>query len=138
MSKQIINPSELARPIGFNHGILTTGGRMLFLAGQDASDPDGRIVEPGDIVAQYRQVLANLHAVVTAAGGVMTDIVKLNLYVTDLQAYRTNRKALGVLFRDYFGAYYPVMALFQVTSLFQEDALVEMEGYAVLGADDAV
>ena len=74
MSKQIINPSSLPEPRGFNHGLLTTGGSLLFLAGQDASDGDGQIVAPGDMVAQCRQVLHNLHAIVHEAGGQMGEL----------------------------------------------------------------
>lgn len=136
MRKEIINPTSLPTPRGFNHGLLTTGGRLLFLAGQDASDGDGRIVAAGDILGQCQQVLLNLHAVVHEAGGQMADIVKLNVYVTSRDAYLAQLKPLGKLFRDYFGGYYPAMALFEVTGLFQPDALIEMEGFAVLDAED--
>ena len=136
MSKQIITPASLPEPRGFNHGVLTTGGVLLFLAGQDASDGDGRIVAPGDIVAQCRQVLQNLHAVVHEAGGQMADIVKLNVFVTSRDAYVAQLKPLGKLFREYFGNYYPAMALFEVAGLFQPDAMIEMEGFAVLGAEE--
>src|SRR6185437_13510294 len=95
MGKEIINPPGLPEPRGFNHGLLTTGGRMLFLAGQDASDGEGRIVAPGDMLAQCQQVLHNLHAVVHEAGGVMSDIVKLNVYVTSRDAYLAQLKPLG-------------------------------------------
>jgi enamine deaminase RidA (YjgF/YER057c/UK114 family) len=135
MSKQIINPTSLPMPRGFNHGLLTTGGRLLFLAGQDASDGDGNIVAPGDMLAQCQQVLHNLHAVVHEAGGTMADIVKLNVFVTNRDAYVAQLKPLGKLFRDYFGGYYPAMALFEVKGLFQPDALIEMEGFAVLDAE---
>src|SRR5436305_9790706 len=83
MEKTIINPPHLARPRGFSHGVLTIGGRMLFLAGQTASDAEGRIVAPGDVVAQYEQVLHNLKAVVEAAGGSMQDVVKITIFVRD-------------------------------------------------------
>lgn len=136
MTKEIINPASLPTPRGFNHGILTTGGKLLFLAGQDASDGDGHIVAPGDIVAQCQQALHNLHAVVHEAGGQMTDIVKLNVYVTSRDTYVAQLKPLGKLFREYFGAYYPAMALFEVVGLFQPEALIEMEGFAVLGAEE--
>lgn len=132
MEKTLINPPELARPVGFNHGIVVQGGRLLFLAGQDASGADGAIVAPGDMLAQAAQVLTNLRAVVEAAGGQMHDIVKLNIYVTDRAAYTAQRKPLGGLFRAHFGAYYPAMALFEVRSLFQDQALIEMEGLAVI------
>lgn len=134
--KKIINPSSLAAPRGFNHGLLTSGGRLLFLAGQDASDGDGNIVAPGDVVAQCERVLNNLHAVVHEAGGQMADIVKLNVYVTSRDAYVAQLKPLGRLFREYFGGYYPAMALFEVRALFQPEALIEMEGFAVLGTEE--
>ena len=136
MSKDIINPATLSTPRGFNHGLLTTGGKLLFLAGQDASDGEGHIVAPGDMVAQCQQALHNLHAVVHEAGGQMTDIVKLNIYVTSRDTYVELLKPLGKLFRDYFGAYYPAMALFEVVGLFQPEAMIEMEGFAVLGAEE--
>jgi enamine deaminase RidA (YjgF/YER057c/UK114 family) len=132
MEKQLINPATLAPPRGFNHGILVTGGRLLFLAGQDAGDSQGRIVAPEDLVAQFEQVLRNLQAVVEAAGGTMPDIVKLNIFVKDRADYMAKLKPLGRVFRSYFGDYYPTMALFEVTGFFQEENLVEMEGFAVL------
>jgi enamine deaminase RidA (YjgF/YER057c/UK114 family) len=111
---------------------VTRGGRLLFLAGQDASGADGRIAAPGDLVAQCAQVLNNLHAVVGAAGGSMQDIVKLNVFVADRDAYRASLKPIGALFRQHFGAYFPTMALFEIARFFQEDALIEIEGLAVL------
>jgi enamine deaminase RidA (YjgF/YER057c/UK114 family) len=134
MNKKIINPPTLAPPKGFNHGILVTGGQLLFLAGQDASDVEGRIVAPGDLVAQLEQVLLNLKAVVEAAGGNMQDIVKLNIFVRDRADYVAKLKPLGKVFRAYFGDYYPTMALFEVSSLFQKEALIEVEGIAVVGS----
>jgi enamine deaminase RidA (YjgF/YER057c/UK114 family) len=133
MKKELINPPSLARPSGFNHGIAVTGGTLLFLAGQDASDATGEIVAPGDLLAQVEQVLRNLLAVVEAAGGVMQDIVKLNIFVADRDAYRAALKLVGEIFRRYFGVYYPAMALFEVSAFFQEHALVEMEGIAIIG-----
>ncbi len=135
MSKEIITPPSLPRPRGFNHGIVTTGGKLLFLAGQDASDGEGRIVAPGDVVAQFDQVLLNLHAVVHEAGGQMTDIVKLNIFVRDRDDYVAKAKPLGEVFRRYFGGYYPTLALFEIAALFQKEALIELEGMAVLGAE---
>lgn len=131
-ARQIINPPELIRPRGFSHGILVEGGRLLMLAGQDASDPEGRIAAPGELVAQYEQVIKNLKAVVEAAGGELQDIVKLNIYVTDCDAYRAQLKPLGDIYRTYFGRHYPAMALFEVKALFNPDAVIEMEGIAHL------
>ena len=133
MPKQIITPPSLPPPHGFNHGILTEGGRILWLAGQDASDANGNIIAPGDIVAQFEQVLCNLQAVVEAAGGTMQDIVKLNIYTTDRALYKANLKALGKVMKAFFGEVYPVIALFEVKGLYLEEALVELEGVAVIG-----
>ena len=132
MQKTIINPSTLPRPVGFNHGIVTTGGRLLFLAGQTASDKEGRIVAPGDIVAQYTQVLQNLQTVIEAASGTMHDIVKMTIFVSDRDNYRANLRALGKAHQAFFGAYYPATALLEISRFFQDDALIEIEGLAVL------
>lgn len=132
MQKEIINPAVLTPPRGYNHGIVTSGGRLLFLAGQDASGKDGRMVAPGNLVAQFEQVLSNLNAVVAEAGGKMQDIVKLNIFVRDRNEYLSQLRPLGQIFRKHFGNYYPAMALFEVTGFFQEEALVELEGFAVL------
>jgi enamine deaminase RidA (YjgF/YER057c/UK114 family) len=130
--REIINPPELAPPRGFNHGVVVEGGRLLMLAGQDASDAEGRIVAPGGLVAQYEQVVRNLKAVVEAAGGELRDVVKLNIYVTDRDEYRAQLKALGEIHRAYFGSHYPAMALFEVKGLFNPNAMIEMEGVAHL------
>ncbi|WP_255169254.1 RidA family protein [Natrononativus amylolyticus] len=138
MRKQIVTPEELAPPKGFNHGLTVENGELLFLAGQDASGPDGDIVAPGDLVSQFEQVMANLAAVVEEAGGSSADIVKLNVFVADRDAYRDNLEEIGEIFADYVEEY-PAMALFEVSGFFKEDALIEMEGFAVIdpaGPDD--
>jgi enamine deaminase RidA (YjgF/YER057c/UK114 family) len=132
MNKQLINPDSLAKPVGFNHGILVTGGKLLFLAGQTASDADGNIVAPGDLVGQYEQVLRNHQAVVEAAGGTMQNIVKLNIFVLDRDEYIAKLKPIGAVHRQFFGNYYPTMALLEIKRLFQDEALIEMEGMAVI------
>src|SRR2546427_793077 len=83
MDKTVINPPTLPRPRGFSHGILVTGGRLLFLAGQTGSNAEGQISAPGDLVAQYEQVLYNLKTVVEAAGGKMQDITQITIFVLE-------------------------------------------------------
>src|SRR2546425_4343547 len=136
MGKNIINPPTLARPTGFSHGILVTGERLLLLAGQTGSNTEGRITAPGDLVAQYEQVLRNLQIVVEAAGGKMQDITKINIFVRDRDDYLAHLKPLGKVHRSFFGAYYPATALFEISRFFQDEALIEIEGVAVLGADE--
>lgn len=135
MTKRIVTPPSLAQPRGFSHGVVTTGGRTLWLGGQDASDAQGRIVAPDDLIAQLDQALHNIHAVVHEAGGQMTDIVKLTIFVRDRDSYRAQLPKLGAVWKAHFGDYYPALALFEVTGFFQEGALIELEGMAVIDAD---
>ena len=132
VTRTIVNPASLPQPKGFNHGVATTGGRTLFLAGQTALDSEGKIVAPGDIVAQYRQVLGNLRAVVEEAGGTMQDIVKTTIFVSDRDGYKAHLKELGQVHIEFFGKYYPATALLEISRFFDDDALVEIEGIAVM------
>jgi enamine deaminase RidA (YjgF/YER057c/UK114 family) len=129
---EAVNPPGLAAPVGFAHGVASRGGRVLWLAGQNGMDADGRIVAPGDLVAQTDLALANILAVVRAAGGRPEDVVKLHLYVVDLASYRDQRRELGRVWRAHFGRHYPAMMLLGVTGFFEPDALVEVDGYAVI------
>lgn len=133
--KRLINPASLPPPRGYNNGVLVSGGQTLFIAGQDASGPDGRIVAPGDLTAQFEQVMRNLKAVAEQAGGAVTDIVKMTIFVASRRDYTARLKEIGRIFRAYFGGYYPAMALFEVSGFFQADALVEIEAIAVIGGD---
>lgn len=130
--KRTVNPPTLVEPRGYNHGILATGGRTLYLAGQTALDGEGKIVAPGSIVEQYRQVLNNLKAVVEAAGGEMRDIVSTTIYVRFMDDYKAHLKELGKVHKEYFGSYYPATALIGVARLFDDDALLEVTGIAVI------
>ncbi len=133
MDKTILNPPSLAKPSGYAHGIATEGGRLLFLAGQPALDAAGKIEAPGDLVGQFARAISNLQEVVQAAGGSLTDIVKLTIYVRDRDAYKANLKPLGTAWNSFFGHYYPAVTLVQVSNLFDDGALVEIDGIAVIG-----
>lgn len=132
MSNSLLNPASLAKPSGYTHGVLTTGARMLFLSGQPGMDGSGRVIAPGDLVAQFTQALSNLQTVVQAAGGSMTDIVKLTFYVTDKDAYKAQLKPIGVAYRSFFGNYYPASTLLEVKNLYDDNALIEIDGIAVI------
>ena len=133
VKRQVINPVSLAPPSGYSYGLVTDGGRLLQLAGPTGMDASGRIVHPGDLVGQFGQALANLLCVVEAAGGDGAAIVKLNIFVTDKRAYRNNLKGVGEKYRFLMGKHYPPMTLVEVKSLFDDAALIEIEGVAVLG-----
>jgi enamine deaminase RidA (YjgF/YER057c/UK114 family) len=130
--KSALNPAQLVKPIGYSHGYVTEGGRTVYLAGQVSFDSAGNILHAGDIVKQFGQALANLQIVMQEAGGAMTDIVKLNLFVKDKEDYRAHMKVIGAVYRSYFGKHFPAMTLVEVSSLFDDGALVEIEGIAVI------
>jgi enamine deaminase RidA (YjgF/YER057c/UK114 family) len=129
-----VRPRTLPKPKGFSYGMEVKHGRVVFVAGQVAADAAGAIVGRGDIVAQFRQTCANLQAVVTAAGGDMSDFVKLTIYVLDVADYKKNLKAIGDVYREYFGKHFPAMTLVGVRELFDATggALIEIEGFAAL------
>ena len=131
MNPHLINPASLAPPIGFSHAVAARG-QVLALAGQTGMDASGTITAPGDLVAQFAQALANFQTVVAAAGGQMTNVVKLTIFVTDVAGYRAQLKSLGDAYRAVFGRHYPAMTLVEVRRLFDPLALVEIEGLAIL------
>jgi enamine deaminase RidA (YjgF/YER057c/UK114 family) len=128
------NPPTLMKAAGFSHGAEARGGRLLFFAGQVAKDTDGHTVGPGDLVAQFRQVCENLKTVVTAAGGGLTDVVKLTIYVLDAEAYKRQAKAIGQVYREYFGRHFPAMTLVGARDLYDaaDGCLIEVDGFACL------
>lgn len=124
-----VNPEELAPPRGFSHA--TVAGDTVWVGGQIGSDASGKVVEPGDMVAQYARAIRNVAIALRAAGCEPEDTVKLTYYVTDIQAYRDNRKALGAAYRDFFRSDYPASTLVEVRSLVDPQALIEIEAVAV-------
>jgi enamine deaminase RidA (YjgF/YER057c/UK114 family) len=130
--KRLINPPSLVMPIGYSHGVESQGGRTVYLAGQVAFDADGHIVGADDLVEQFDRALANLRETLHAAQMEMTDIVKLLIFVKDKQDYQNNLKEIGKVYRTYFGRYFPAMSLVEVSNLFEDGALIEIEGIAVV------
>lgn len=133
MEKTIVNPTALAKPVGYANGILTQGGKILFLAGQTGMDATGKIANPFDLIDQFRQALENMRVILHEAGGTMTDLVKLTLFITDKRAYHAQRDRIGQVYREYFGRYFPAMTLVEVKSLYDPNAQIEIEGIAVIG-----
>jgi len=129
-----VRPRTLPKPAGFSYGYEVKSGRLVFVAGQVAVDAEGRIVGRGDLVAQFRQTCANIQTVLSAAGGEMTDLVKLTIYVLDVGDYKKNLKAIGEVYREYFGRHFPAMTLVGARDLFDaaDGALIEIEGVAAL------
>ncbi|MER7484402.1 RidA family protein [Streptomyces sp. NPDC126497] len=131
MSAERVNPPELPPPAGFSHAVVATGSRLVFLAGQTALDADGQVA--GDTLpAQFARALANLLTALRAAGGAPADLARVTVYATDVAAYRAHARELGRLWRELAGRDYPAMAVVEVVRLWDERALVELDGFALL------
>ena len=125
-----VNPPTLAAPSGFSHAVVATG-TTVFLAGQTGMDASGAIV-PGGVVAQFEQALANLLEALTAAGGSPADLASLTIYIVDMDDYRTHAREIGAVWKRLVGTDYPAMAGIGVSRLWDADAVVEVQGFAVL------
>ena len=130
MSLEFVNPPELATPRGFSHAVVGQG-RVVFLAGQTALDADGRVTGAG-VVEQFEQALGNLLTALAAAGGAPEHLAGLTIYIVDMDDYRAHSRAIGEVWRRLVGDSYPAMAGIGVSRLWDEEALVEVQGYAVL------
>ena len=124
-----MNPPDLAPARGFSH--VTIAGDTVWIGGQAGLDAAGNIVERGDVVAQFARAIRNLRTALRAAGCEPEDTVKLTYYVTDLTGYKRNLAVIGSAYREVFGRHYPASTLVEVHSLFDPNALVEIDAIAV-------
>lgn len=134
MTKRAINPDDLSPPVGFAHAWLVESGngdqRTLYLAGQCGYDAGGRVQNKGDLPGQLDKAMANIASILRDAEMGFEDVVQLNFYVTSRNDYATARKEFGRVWREHCGKHFPGMAMFQVVSLFDPDALIEVQGIA--------
>jgi enamine deaminase RidA (YjgF/YER057c/UK114 family) len=127
----IVNPAGLAPPAGFSHAVVAVPGRTVYLAGQIGAGADGRVAAAG-LVEQFDLALGNLLTALAAAGGRPEQLVWLQIFVTDVAAYRGELRRLGEGWRRHLGLHYPATALLEVRGLFDPAALVELMGIAVI------
>jgi enamine deaminase RidA (YjgF/YER057c/UK114 family) len=109
---------------------MAADGRIVVTGGVIGWDADERLAD--GFVAQVRQTLANIKAILEAGGARPEHLVRLTWYVVDIEEYLANLKALGQVYREIFGAHYPAMALVQVVRLVEVAARVEIEATAVV------
>lgn len=128
---RIVNPEDLAPPVGFAHAVVAGSGRVVCLGGQTGCLPDGSIVAR-TLAEQFDRAAGNVAAALAAAGGRPEHLVQLTIYTTDMGAYRASLPELGSAYRRHLGRHYPAMALLGVSELFDPDALVELIGVAVV------
>ncbi|MET7273155.1 RidA family protein [Streptomyces flaveolus] len=131
MTAERVNPPDLSPATGFSHAVVATGTRVVFLAGQTALDTDGALT--GDALPeQFEKALTNLLTALRAAGGTPADLARVTVYATDVADYRHHAAGLGRTWRRLAGRDYPAMAVVEVVRLWDERALVELDGFAVL------
>jgi enamine deaminase RidA (YjgF/YER057c/UK114 family) len=132
ITKEVLNPPAWKKPRGYSNLIKTTGGTILFAAGQVSSDTQGNLVGEGDVCRQYEQILSNIQEVMEAGGAEMTDIVRLTIYCTDRDAFLVKGRECGQIYKKYFGDYYPAKTLVEIKRLFSDGVLLEIEATAVI------
>jgi enamine deaminase RidA (YjgF/YER057c/UK114 family) len=127
---ELVNPPELARPVGYSHAAVGRG-KMIALGGQIGWDAQSKLVS-AEFAPQFEQALANLTIALKAAGGRPEDLISLRIYVTDKHRYNACLKEVGAAYRKHLGRHFPAMALVQVADLLEPGALVEIEGLATV------
>jgi enamine deaminase RidA (YjgF/YER057c/UK114 family) len=126
---QILQPSGWPAPKGYANG-MAADGRLVVTGGVIGWNTQGQLA--ADFVAQVRQTLSNISAILAEGGARPEHLVRLTWYVVDIEEYLGNLKTLGQVYRDIFGAHYPAMALVQVVRLVEKAARVEIEATAVV------
>jgi enamine deaminase RidA (YjgF/YER057c/UK114 family) len=127
---ELIDPPELPRAVGFSHAAVAAAGRLVFVAGQIGEGPDGKV--PDGIAQQMDLACANVVTALRAAGAEPEHAVWMQIFTTDLRAYRDGASEIGEAYRRHFGKHYPAMALVEVSGLFEPAALVEVTAVAVV------
>lgn len=126
---RVLQPSGWPQPKGYANGIMAEG-RLVVTGGVVGWDVSGRFAD--GFVAQLRQALENIVAILAEGGAGPEHLVRLTWYVVDMDEYVSNLKALGRAYRDVIVAHYPSMALVQVVRLVEPAARVEIEATAVV------
>ncbi|MDA9487731.1 RidA family protein [Bradyrhizobium sp. CCBAU 11361] len=126
---RVLQPGGWPQPKGYANGMMADG-RLVVTGGVVGWDVSGRF---GDgFVAQVRQALENIVAILAEGGARPDHLVRLTWYVVDMDEYVSNLKALGKAYREVIGTHYPSMALVQVVRLVEPAARVEIEATAVV------
>lgn len=125
---QLINPPSLPTIPGYSQVVTVAGGDLVFIAGQVSLDASGAVVGAGDFAAQATQTFHNLMDALEAAGTSASNLIKLTTFVTDMSQLATFRTV-----RDQFldPAHLPASTLVQVSRLFRQEFLIEIEAIAV-------
>lgn len=122
-----INPAGVWSPFGaFSMAVIQGDGQILHLKGQVSLDADGRVVGAGDMRIQVRQVLQNIRSVLASMGGIMTDVISLVHYATDIDGFMKT----GDIRKEFFSAPFPITTTVQVNRLYHPDLVIEITAVA--------
>jgi enamine deaminase RidA (YjgF/YER057c/UK114 family) len=127
---QLLHPRHWKRAKGYANGIAAEG-RFVFVAGQVGWNAD-QTFESRDFVAQIRQALQNIVAVVREAGGAREHITRLTWFITDKKEYLSRLAEVGDAYRSVMGTHFPAMTVVQVVALVEDEAKVEIEASAIV------
>ena len=131
MPKEVIRTKLAPHPAGdYSQAWTVTGAKLIFLAGQTSVDMAGNPVGVGDVAIQTRIVLDNLKRVLEGAEANLRDVIKLNIYVTNMAEYRERTQEIR---REYFPQDFPASTLVEVKSLARPEFMVEIEAIAAVG-----
>jgi enamine deaminase RidA (YjgF/YER057c/UK114 family) len=126
---EVLNPKHWPVPKGYANGMMGEG-RVLVTGGIVGWDETGAFAD--GFVAQARQVLENIRAILAEGGAEPRHLVRLTWYVVDIEEYLANLRELGRAYREVFGTHYPAMALVQVVRLVEKAARLEIEATAIV------
>ena len=129
MGKTTLNPEGLPVPRGsYSLVAIAQPGRMVFIAGQTASDPQGNVVGVADVRAQTRYVIEKIQRAIEAAGGTMNDLVSMNVFTTDVRYHRD----INEVRRELLGSNFPTSTMVQVVALARPELLLEINAIAII------
>jgi enamine deaminase RidA (YjgF/YER057c/UK114 family) len=129
-SHELLHPRNWKRAKGYANGVAAEG-RMVFVAGQVGWNADQQF-ESLDFVAQVRQALENVVAVVREAGGTREHVTRLTWFITDKAEYLSRLPEVGGAYRGVMGKHFPAMTMVEVSALIEDQARVEIEASAVV------
>jgi enamine deaminase RidA (YjgF/YER057c/UK114 family) len=127
-----INPPELGMPPGYSQIVDVSAGRIIFISGQTALDSDGNVVGKNDFAAQVAQVFRNLAAALQASGCTAANLVKLTVFLTDIDNLALYREARNRFFDLVTPQAAPAVTLVEVSRLYGPDFMIEIEAIAAV------
>ena len=125
-----INPPALGTPPGYSQVVDVRAGRVIFIAGQTALDRDGNLVGKEDFAAQATQVFCNLSAALDSVGCTVSNLVKLTVFVRDMENLSAYREARNQFLASVTPPAAPAVTLVEVAKLYGPDFLIEIEAVA--------